>query len=395
MSKVYCSNCGAEIVLPEKSKLITGLTVSEETKGTYMLPTKENMNMRFKNESRNFTSETKQNVTIKNKTEDNNNGGNNMNNFSMEELVTTVATVMGQMNGNQATLMSTATETKEKQVEYWAKNSKFYGKVMSDGHVFNPYLDRRFLPAQYLGMIKDEWKHSAWTAINRRYGYMYSIEWLLKEVDKLAFLGKVDPVAFDERKLFLFPRDIYFIVKDYVSKLEKEIDNRLFTNNYRATKQGKVYLKFHGYKELYAGDEIEVIKDHQVVTEVEKSDELKALIFKFNDVVEQLKVFADYTYQFYSGKNDYKKINKILQGIRFIELPYNTKKSNTFIDRFMAQGAFYTMRNLILFEGYSLKGKTGEKAEKLLRENIGLEGYKLHAMLKECLKDNKHPDFMD
>ena len=128
---------------------------------------------------------------------------------------------------------------------------------------------------------------------------------------------------------------------------------------------------------------------------MEKSDELKALIFKFNDAVEQLKVFADYTYQFYSDNNDYQKINKILQGIRFIELHYNTKKSDTFVDRFMAQGAFYTMRNLILFEGYSLKGKTGREAEELLRENIKLEGYKLHAMLKECMKDNRNPVFMD
>ena len=375
MSKVYCSNCGAEVVLPEKSTLGIGMTISKESKGDYVIPMKEN------NEA--------------DKKVNTNNGGNNMNNFSMEELVATVATVMGQMNGNQTTLMSTATETKEKQAEYWAKNSKFYGKVMSDGHVFNPYLDRRFLPAQYLNMIRNEYNYSAHIAINNNYAYMYSIEWLLKEVDKLAFLGKVDPVAFDERKLFLFPRDIYFIVKDYVSKLEKEIDNRLFTNNYRATKQGKVYLKFHGYKELYAGDEIEVIKDHQVVTEVEKSDELKALIFKFNDVVEQLKVFADYTYQFYSGKNDYKKINQILQGIRFIELPYNTKKSNVFLDRFMAQGAFYTLRNLILFEDYRLKGRGNREAEELLRASICLDGYKLHAMLKECLKDNNHPDFVD
>lgn len=394
MSKVYCSNCGAEIVLPEKSKLITGLTVSEETKGTYMLPTKENMNMRFKNESRNFTSETKQNVTIKNKTEDNNNGGNNMNNFSMEELVTTVATVMGQMNGNQATLMSTATETKEKQVEYWAKNSKFYGKVMSDGHVFNPYLDRRFLPAQYLGMIKDEWKHSAWTAINRRYGYMYSIEWLLKEVDKLAFLAKVDPVAFEERKQFLLPSDIYYIASDYVEKLETEINSRLALQVYKVAKKGKVYLKFHGYKEIYAGNQIEIIKDHKIATEVEKSDELMFLVLKFKEMVKQLKEVCA-LWRAFKNKDTYKKINQILQGIRFIELPYNTKKSNVFLDRFMAQGAFYTLRNLILFEDYRLKGRKNREAEELLRASICLDGYKLHAMLKECLKDNNHPDFMD
>ena len=374
MSKVYCSNCGAEVVLPEKSTLGIGMTISKESKGDYVIPMKEN------NEA--------------DKKVNTNNGGNNMNNFSIEELVATVATVMGQMNGNQTTLMNTATETKEKQAEYWAKNSKFYGKVMSDGHVFNPYLDRRFLPAQYLGMIKDEWNHSAWTAINRRYGYMYSIEWLLKEVDKLAFLAKVDPVAFEERKQFLLPSDIYYIASDYVEKLETEINSRLALQEYKVAKKGKVYLKFHGYKEIYAGNQIEIIKDHKIVTEVEKSDELMFLVLKFKEMVKQLKEVCA-LWRAFKNKDTYKKINQILQGIRFIELPYNTKKSNVFLDRFMAQGAFYTLRNLILFEDYRLKGRGNREAEELLRASICLEGYKLHAMLKECLKDNKHPDFMD
>lgn len=46
MSKVYCSNCGAEVVLPEHSCITTGITVSEkDTKGTHYLPTKENKSM--------------------------------------------------------------------------------------------------------------------------------------------------------------------------------------------------------------------------------------------------------------------------------------------------------------------------------------------------------------
>lgn len=392
MSKVYCSNCGAEVKLPEKSAQVTGVTISEESKGNYILPTKENESMRLRDKRGRFVSQ----VTENNKTNNSDKGENNMNNFSMEELVKTVAIVMEQMNNKPVA----ATETKRTQEDckqsftedYWAKNSKFYGKVMSDGHVFNPYLDRRFLPAQYLGMIKDEWKHSAWTAINRRYGYMYSIEWLLKEVDKLAFLAKVDPVAFEERKQFLLPSDIYYIASDYVEKLETEINSRLALQEYKVAKKGKVYLKFHGYKEIYAGNQIEIIKDHKIVTEVEKSDELMFLVLKFKEMVKQLKEVCA-LWRTFKNKDTYKKINQILQGIRFIELPYHTKKSATFVDRFMAQGAFYTLRNLILFEDYRLKGRGNREAEELLRASICLEGYKLHAILKECLKDNGHPDF--
>ena len=342
--------------------------------------------MRLRDERGRFIKEGTKIIT---NNKSNNKGDNNMNNFSLEELVATVATVMGQMNGGQLTQQQKTTETQE---DYWAKNSKYYGKIMDDGHVFNPYLDRRFLPAQYLNMIKHERNYSAWTAINSQYGYMYSIEWLLKEVDKLAFLAKVDPVAFEERKQFLLPSDIYYIASDYVEKLETEINSRLTLQKYKVTKKGKVYLKFHGYREIYVGNEIEIIKDHKIVTEVEKSDELMFLILKFKDMVKQLKEVCLWRTK---NKDTYKKINQILQGIKFIELPYNTKKSATFVDRFMAQGAFYTLRNLILFEDYRLKGRGNREAEELLRASICLEGYKLHAMLKECLKDNNHPDFMD
>ena len=36
----------------------------------------------------------------------------------------------------------------------FAKNSKFYGQVMKDGHIFNPYMHRRFLPAQFRNNIR-------------------------------------------------------------------------------------------------------------------------------------------------------------------------------------------------------------------------------------------------
>lgn len=390
MSKVYCSNCGAEVKLPEKSAQVTGVTISEESKGNYILPTKENESMRLRDKRGRFVSQ----VTENNKTNNSDKGENNMNNFSMEELVKTVAIVMEQMNNKPVA----ATETKRTQEDckqsftedYWAKNSKFYGKVMADGHIYNPYLDRRFLPAQYLNMIKDEWNYSAYTAINRNYGYMYSIEWVRKEVNKLAFLGKTDLVAFEERGSFLKPLDVSYIMSNYVNDLKEEIDKKISLRDYKVKKDNKVFLKFHGYKEIYAGKEIETIKNHKVVVEVEVSDELIALIKRFENMVEELVAL-----NWYEDSNAYKEMNNILQGIRFIELHYNTKKSSVFIDRFMAQGAFYTMRNLVLFEGYTLKGKSNRDAEEVLRENIDIEGYKLHAMLKECLKDNGNPDFLD
>ena len=380
MSKVYCSNCGAEVVLPEKSTLGIGLTISEESKGNYVIRTKENSEMNKK-------------VNVNNSV---NNGGNNMNNnFTMEELVATVAAVMGQMNGNQP-VQEAVQETEAKTKETgntttkgkWGQNSKYYGKVMADGHIFNPYLDRRFLPAQYLNMIKNEFNYSAYTAINSSYSYMYSIEWLVREVDKLAFLEKADKVAFEERRIFLNPINVYNIISDYVRKLNRLIETKLKSRNYRLEKKtGDVYLKFKGYKEIYAGREVEDIENHEVVKKVAKSDDLKNIMRVFIKLSNDLHELARQGI-FNNNKGIYKKMNHLLQSVRFIQLPYDTKKSSVFIDRFMAQGAYYTIRNLVLFEGYELKGYKGSEASELLRSYAGLEGYKLHAILKECLDDN-------
>lgn len=38
MSKVICSNCGAEVILPETSKLVTGMTISKQGCGVHYLP---------------------------------------------------------------------------------------------------------------------------------------------------------------------------------------------------------------------------------------------------------------------------------------------------------------------------------------------------------------------
>ena len=46
MSKLICPQCGAEVILPKESNLVTGVSLAENTdNNTYYLNTKENKNM--------------------------------------------------------------------------------------------------------------------------------------------------------------------------------------------------------------------------------------------------------------------------------------------------------------------------------------------------------------
>ena len=58
-----------------------------------------------------------------------------------------------------------------------------------------------------------------------------------------------------------------------------------------------------------------------------------------------------------------------------------------FVKGFKKSGAYYTLKNLIMFEGYELKGLKGRDAISYLRNllNCGTEDYIFYAMLKEVL----------
>ena len=74
-------------------------------------------------------------------------------------------------------------------------------------------------------------------------------------------------------------------------------------------------------------------------------------------------------------------------------MKWNTEIPKTFIDAYKGAGAFYTMKNLILFHGCQFRergrfvGK--ERSMKLLEEySITLNGWELLGVMKELIKEN-------
>ena len=97
----------------------------------------------------------------------------------------------------------------------WAHNSRFYQAVMCDGNIFNPYIHRRWLPAQFKRLV-DDIRHSpvlndpncVITKEKALDFFSYSseaisklLETTLKEIELLSFLQKRDQLAFAERSL--------------------------------------------------------------------------------------------------------------------------------------------------------------------------------------------------
>lgn len=242
----------------------------------------------------------------------------------------------------------------------YAEKSALHNKIMDDGVVFNPYIHRRFLPAQYLDMIpamSDGKRRSYEESMKYRYSYTYTIQHTISEVNKLAMLQKHDPEAFAERSCFMSPIQAMMIFEDYVRDMKK----------YLASME----------KEYYA------IPKRKKVTSRQK--QMLGAMVSWEERIEAWEIAIDK----FRRQMSYNDISKIVGSVKVYDLPHKTKKSRTFVECFKANGAYYTMKHLIMFKGFKLKQATttvGSLAE--LEGMRSLEGFKLHAILLEMLDQN-------
>jgi hypothetical protein len=79
-----------------------------------------------------------------------------------------------------------------------------------------------------------------------------------------------------------------------------------------------------------------------------------------------------------------------------IALPYDTPKSKAWIDAYKGEGAFYTLKNLVMFHGCGIKVdkfdvRYGMGAVAFLNEKLNEykgEGWRMFALMKKVIADN-------
>ena len=368
MAKVICPNCKSEVILPEKSELVVGMTVSEETKGEYELPMKE--------KSR---EEEKENKNMSNM--------NGMN-FDMEVLAKMVAEQLKRdvnntvnNNANASTTDNKVDVSKYNTVRdggKWAKGSKYYGKEIC-GFVFNPYMIRWHLQKQFEDLMF-RYNNNVFKGISEEYSYSYSIDYTLKEVLKLAMLYKKDKLAFDERSLCFTLNDCKKIfidyIKDVMNYLDKKENELVDYNNVGKT----VYMSIgNGWRNNFkAGVVSEKIVNHKVKKYLERSSEYETVLTELRYILKEL----DYIFSY----NSYNELYKFMRDKKYI-IPNNTKKSKTFMDCFIKSGSYYTLKQMLMFnENISFRDMKGRDAVLELRRELNrhdVKGYQIYGMLKE------------
>ena len=264
-----------------------------------------------------------------------------------------------------------------------AINSQFYNTMMADGNIYNPYLVRRWLPAQFKRMMRQD--SNIDKMIKKNYNWDYVYKWLLTETEKLAWLKKHDKVAFEERKMFLNGCEVYRIMYDYKDTLLRYISE--LAKNPQKNKRG--YIKIPYVKgTMFVGKlELVALGHNKTGYIVNTSTEYQTYVDRLVQTVDKLR-------QVYAF--DYAKIHDILVELKplYIPLKKKFKLSPTFIRAFKKAGAYYTLKNYVLFDNYKIYHKDGvcetptESAE-FLRTLTNKEAYVIYAILKKTIVENE------
>lgn len=246
-------------------------------------------------------------------------------------------------------------------------NDPILNEIIESGYVRNTKLHRRFVMAQMFHMLNYksyDGKHEGYNdCIRYSYGYKYTIDMMIEEVRVLSKLETRDKETFEERVHFFDRRTIAAVLEDYVVELENYVD-KLKTKNCK----GVPYKR---------------VKN----TNIFVADLNKKLYAPAKNYVRKVLVARDYN-EIYRILCNFKK--------NMVKLPYNTRKSKAWIDAYKGEGAYYTLKNLIMFHDCKIFADyypyTTAESMVVLKNRLDEykgEYYRMFALMKKVINDNR------
>jgi hypothetical protein len=239
-------------------------------------------------------------------------------------------------------------------------------EIITDGYVRNTKLHRRFVMAQMFHALNyKSWdgRSEGYNDYLKRFGIKYEFDMMLEEIRVLSKLEARDADTFIERSHFFTKDVIKKTMEDYIVELKAYIETLPNKNC-----KGIPYKRIKG-RDIFVAD-----IDKKVYAPLRQR-------------INQLKY-----------ANSYKEIYSIVMLFmrEMINLPYNTPKSKAWIDAYKGEGAFYTLKNLVMFHGCGIKVdkfdvRYGMGAVAFLNEKLNEykgEGWRMFALMKKVIADN-------
>ena len=238
-----------------------------------------------------------------------------------------------------------------------------YELIEEGGHVPERRLFRRWVMAQMFRILrKMSDYHLNFTKCLQANGYEYSWKMLVEEIRVQERLYKAGDIEnFNERHRFFNETVVLDMMDDYLSDLQKYVDD----------------LKVKHCK----GVPYKTIKGKHIFVD----DILAKVFYPLNSVRDRVKFdISDISDLYYYLK----KFNDAR-----VHMKWETKMSKSFVDAYKAAGAFYTMKNLIMFHGckFREKGRFVSKARSLqilTKNSKDYNDWRLLGIMKDFIEDN-------
>lgn len=242
-------------------------------------------------------------------------------------------------------------------------------QIIADGYVRNTKLHRRFVMAQMFHMlnyVSYNGREKGYTAcLKNHFDYKYTLDMMIEEVRVLGKLENRDKESFVERSHFFTKEVVVDVMNDYLEKLKKYVDSLPDRNC-----KGVPYKRVKGVDIFVADLEKKLYRPiRERIQRVQRAG-------NYEQMYRELMTFMRYS---------------------FVKLPYNTPKSKAWVDAYKGEGAYYTLKNLVMFHDCGIRTTTGHMsfgtaAEAVLKykldEYMG-EGYRMFALMKKVIEDNR------
>ena len=252
---------------------------------------------------------------------------------------------------------------------------EIFNNIIEDGYVRNTKLHRRFVMAQMFQMlnyVSYDGKYKGYhDCIKRMYGYEYTLKMMTEEIRVLSKLEVRDTESFAERSHFFTKEVVMAVLEDYIEKLKAYVKTLPDKNC-----KGIPYKRIKGVN-------------------IFNADLDKKLYAPVRNHIFRIRYSKNYV-------EIYRALETFMRS--HVKLPYETPKSKEWIDTYKGEGAFYTLKNLIMFHNCGIyTGKYGvidynantkfrgieavNYLNRMLDEYKG-EGWRMFALMKKVIADN-------
>lgn len=253
-------------------------------------------------------------------------------------------------------------------------------QIVEGGYVSNWKLFRRWVMSQMFHMLRQmETDKLTFNEVLQRKGYEYQWRMLENELYaqvKMSEHGDLDNVGARNR---WFNGDVASdMATDYISKLRKYVDDNLIYS----VKKDKDGNEKKAYKHTCKGNPYVRLQNKDIFV----SDLEKKVYTPLREIANEMAAVPTYK-QLYDAVHKFNKNRK--------HLAWDTKQADAFINAYKGSGAYYTMRNLIMFHGARfLKGGRKMSEANSLKEleskakSYDAQGWRMLGVLKQLIKES-------